>query len=191
MRIDSLLLTYRVRTNQNTTYHSTPPDPVLGLRIASQLLLADAGNIPTYTLTRFTITLTVISLFLGKTACDPILSGEFNDPGIVSALRWFALPRLFQWIYISWVRYVKRDPIYASLLTGFREKTIKEYYALVAEREAYRARWFEAWRGSGLDFVLTAPNALPAVPNGGMKKGWKVCGYSFLFNLVSSPPFVV
>lgn len=32
--------------------------------------------------------------------------------------------------------------------------------------------------------MLTAPNALPAVPHGGMRKGWKACGYTVLFNLV-------
>lgn len=97
---------------------------------------------------------------------------------------WFYLPRFVQKTYIWWVRYIKRDSIYAGLLDGWREKTIAEYWALVAQREAYRAKWFSAWKDAGLDFLLTVPNALPAVPNDGMKYGFKSCGYTFLFNLV-------
>lgn len=59
----------------------------------------------------------------------------------------------------------------------------------MAQREEYRRKWFEKWKEEGVDFVLTAPNALPAVPHGGMKKGWKACGYTMLFNLVRLPSF--
>lgn len=101
---------------------------------------------------------------------------------------WFYLPRFVQKAYIWWVRYIKRDSVYAGLLDGWREKTIAEYWALVAQREAYRAKWFGAWNDAGLDFLLTVPNALPAVPNNGMKYGFKSCGYTFLFNLVCGRP---
>lgn len=167
--------------------------------VAPHLILFWASELPLsfslLTLVRdyystFILELIINYVYTGKTACGPILPGEFNDPGMVSALRWFRLPRILQWAYTFWVRYVRRDALYASLLADFREKTIKEYYALIAQREAYRAQWFAAWQEAGLDFLLTAPNALPAVPNGGMKKGWKVCGYSFLFNLVR-PSFLL
>ncbi|THH04351.1 hypothetical protein EW145_g5583 [Phellinidium pouzarii] len=140
----------------------TPPNPCEGLQIASQLLLADGG----------------------KTAFAPLLWGEPNDIGMASAHAWLRLPRILQRIYVQWVRYVRREPLYASLLEGFHEQSMDEYYKLVAQREGCRARWFEEWNQAQLDFLLTAPNALPAVPNGGMKRGWKVCGYSFLFNLL-------
>lgn len=144
---------------------SKAPDPYEGLQIASQLLLADAG----------------------KTAFKPIGTVESNDIGMHQASIWFSLPWPLQCLYVWWVRHVRRDEIYAGLLEGWREKSIAEYYTLVARREDYRARWHEAWARSGIDFLLTVPNALPAVPHGGMKYGFKVCGYSFLFNLVSSP----
>ncbi len=87
-------------------------------------------------------------------------------------------------LYVWWVRYVRRDEIYAGLLEGWREQTMEEYLALVARRNSYQALWFEAWKSAGIDFLLSAPNALPAVPHGGMREGFKACGYSFLFNMV-------
>ena len=120
----------------------------------------------------------------GETACKPIRWGESNDPGMRQANIWFHLPRVVKKLYVWWVRYIKRDIVYASLLDEWQEKTIAEYWALVARRESYRARWFKAWSEAGIDFLLTVPNALHAVPNNGMKYGFKSCGYSFLFNLV-------
>ena len=107
------------------------------------------------------------------------------------AMRWFKLPGLLKRAYIFYIRYFKRDPTYAGLLEGFCEKSIQEYYTYVARREDYRARWFKEWSESGIDFLLTVPNALPAVPHGGMKKGFKVCGYTFLFNLVKFIPISI
>jgi hypothetical protein len=96
------------------------------------------------------------------------------------------LPSFLKSLYTFYVRYIRRDKLYASLLSGFREKTVAEFWALAAQRESYRAKWAEAWKASGVDFLLTVPNALPAVKHGGMRKGWKVCGYTFLFNIVSA-----
>ncbi|KIJ04986.1 hypothetical protein PAXINDRAFT_183014, partial [Paxillus involutus ATCC 200175] len=147
-----------------------PPSPYEGLQIASQLLLADGG----------------------KTASKPLHSFETNDAGMIPAFRALRLPRFIMKIYAWYVRYIRRDPIYAGLVDNFYEKSVAEYYALIARREDYRARWFKVWRGTevegglgdkGVDFILTVPNALPAVPHRGMRHGWKACGYTFLFNL--------
>lgn len=97
-------------------------------------------------------------------------------------------------IYAWYLKYIRRDPIYAGLVDNFYEKSVSEYYTLITKREDYRARWFKVWRDAksegglgdkGVDFILTVPNALPAVPHRGMRHGWKACGYTFLFNLVS------
>lgn len=101
-------------------------------------------------------------------------------------MRWFRLPRVLQRMYVWYVRYIRRDETYAGLLEGWHERTVEEYFGLIAQREGYRERWFDAWNAAGLDFLLTVPNALPAVPHDGMKHGFKACGYSFLFNLVSA-----
>lgn len=112
---------------------------------------------------------------------------------MIPAFRALRLPRFVMKIYAWYLRYIRRDPIYAGLVDNFYEKSVSEYYALIAKREDYRARWFRVWRDTevegargdeGVDFILTVPNALPAVPHRGMRHGWKACGYTFLFNLV-------
>ena len=110
--------------------------------------------------------------------------GEWNDLGVVQALRMFAVPGFLRRLYAWYVRYIRRDEIYAGLVENWYEKNVEEYYQLVAKREAYREQWFDMWNKEKYDFVLTVPSALPAVPHGGMKDGWKACGYTFLFSLV-------
>ncbi|EIW77248.1 amidase signature enzyme [Coniophora puteana RWD-64-598 SS2] len=153
-----------------------PPSPYEGLKLASQLLLADGG----------------------RTTSAPFRTGESNDPGMVPAFRALRLPRVVMRLYAAFYRYIMRDAVYAGLIETFYEKTVQEYYALIAARESYRAAWFKVWRGvqvetgaggvggegEGVDFVLTVPNALPALPHGGMRHGWKASGYTFLFNLL-------
>ncbi|KIJ05346.1 hypothetical protein PAXINDRAFT_21380 [Paxillus involutus ATCC 200175] len=166
------MVTEALEKEGHETVILNPPSPYEGLQIASQLLLADGG----------------------KTASKPLHSFETNDAGMIPAFRALRLPRFIMKIYAWYVRYIRRDPIYAGLVDNFYEKSVAEYYALIARREDYRARWFKVWRGTevegglgdkGVDFILTVPNALPAVPHRGMRHGWKACGYTFLFNLVS------
>ncbi|TFK41766.1 amidase signature domain-containing protein [Crucibulum laeve] len=151
-----------LKKNGHEVVDINPPSTVEGFKIGSQLILADAG----------------------KTATGPIRTFESNDPGVVEAMRMFRIPNFLRKLYAIYIRYVKRDPLYADLIAGWEEKTIAEYWALVAQREAYKARWFEYMQEEKLDFVLTVPNALPAIRHGGMKDGWKSCGYSFLFNIL-------
>ncbi|KAG7448378.1 amidase signature enzyme [Guyanagaster necrorhizus] len=138
------------------------PSPYEGLKIASQLLLADGG----------------------KTVMQPFQLGETNDPGVRQARIMFALPHWIRRLYVWYLRYLRGDEVYAGLVEGCYEKNITEYWPLVAQREAYRRQWFDMWNEYDLDFLLTVPNALPAVPHGGMKEGFKSCGYTFLFNLL-------
>lgn len=147
------------------------PRPYEGLQIASQLLFADGG----------------------KLFSKPFHTFETIPAGITTALRALRLPRFVKKIYAWYLRYIRRDPVYAGLVENFHEKTIQECYKLVAQREDYRVRWFTVWRSvqargssgdNGVDFILTVPNALPAVPHGGMRHGWKACGYAVLFNVL-------
>lgn len=154
-----------LKKHGHTVVDVTPPSPYEGLQLASALLLADGC----------------------KTATAPMRSSfiESNDPGMIQALGIFRLPRLLRWLYTLYVRYMKRDEVYAGLLDGFHEKSVVEFWPYIAKREDYKGRWFEFWKEQEkLDFLLTVPNALPAVPHGGMKEGWRACGYTFLFNLL-------
>ncbi|KIM42466.1 hypothetical protein M413DRAFT_134551 [Hebeloma cylindrosporum] len=139
-----------------------PPSPYEGLKLGSRLILADGG----------------------KTATAPMRAFESNDPGMVQAMRMFGLPSFLRKLYMLYVRYIKRDEVYAGLLDGWHAKPVVEFWPLVAKREEYKAQWWAFWQEKKLDFVLTVPNALPAVPHGGMKNGFSSCGYTFLFNLL-------
>jgi hypothetical protein len=97
-----------------------------------------------------------------------------------------SLPGWLKRLYVWYVRYIKRDELYAGLIEGWHERKVFDYWPIVAQREDYRRRWFEMWQKEGLDFVLTVPNSLPAVPHNGMKDGFKALGYTLLFNLVST-----
>lgn len=124
--------------------------------------------------------------FTGRMSTQPIGTFESNDPGVTQALRVLSLPNFLRKTYAFYVRHVKRDNVYAGVIDGFTVKSTEETWSLIAQREAYKTQWFEFWDAQDLDFVLTVPNSLPAVPHGGMKKGWRACGYSFLFNIVST-----
>ena len=139
-----------------------PPSPYEGLRLASLLLNADGSQ--------------MYKSFMR--------AGEWNDPGAAQLSLLMSLPRLIKHFYYLWVKYVRRDEIWAGLVKDWYPKTAFENWKLVSQREAYRVKWFEWWNEEELDFLLTPPNATPAVPHDGMAKSVSSCGYTFLFNLV-------
>jgi Asp-tRNA(Asn)/Glu-tRNA(Gln) amidotransferase A subunit family amidase len=112
--------------------------------------------------------------------------GEWNDPGAHHMDWLMRLPRPFKFVYYLWVKYIRRDDVWAGLIKNWHEKTAFENWKLVAQREAYRVKWFEWWNGVDVDCLLTPPNATPAVPHDGMHDAVSSCGYTFLFNLVST-----
>ena len=147
----------------------TPPDPYEALVIASQLLNADGC----------------------KTFRSFFRTGEWEDTGARQMSFLANLHRPFKWVYYMWVKYVRRDDIWAGLVKDWHEKSASEQWNLVAKREAYKAKWHDWWEQEAkLDFMITPPNATPAVPHDGMKQAVSSCGYTFLFNLVSSPDFM-
>ncbi len=156
-----------------------PPSPYDGLKLGSQLLLAEAG---VYEVHFPKLLLTLLSS--GKVSTRPIRWGESNDPGVYEARIMFAMPRFVKRLYAWYLRHIKRDETYAGLVENWSEKTVEEYLGLIAEREGYRERWFHKLHDEAFDFILTVPNALPATPHGGMKTGFKACGYTFLWNIV-------
>lgn len=147
----------------HSCFDVSPPSPYDGLVLASQLLNADGC----------------------RTFRQYFRAGEANDPGAAQMTFWMRLPRPFKWLYCLWVKYVSRDDVWAGLLEGFRGKSAFEQWKLVAQREAYKAKWHEWWtQEAQIDVLLTPPNATPAVPHGGMKEAFSSCNYTFLFNLV-------
>ncbi|KKA29180.1 hypothetical protein TD95_004314 [Thielaviopsis punctulata] len=139
-----------------------PPSALVGLRVASQLLLADGGEMYR----------------------SHFRTGEWEDPAAAQMSFLMKMPRFAKFFYHLWVKYVRRDAVWAELIRDWSPKTAYENFKLVAEREAYRNEWFEWWKGAEIDFMITPPNATPAVPHDGMKDAVSSCGYTFLFNLL-------
>ncbi|KAH8596592.1 amidase signature domain-containing protein [Bisporella sp. PMI_857] len=142
---------------------SSIPSPYEALCIASQLLNADGCQ-------------TFKSFFR---------FGEWEDLGAQQMSFLMGLPSPLTWLYYFWVKYVRRDEIWAGLIKDWKSKSSYEQWKLVAKREAYKARFHEWWQQDAkIDFMITPPNATPAVPHDGMKDAVGSCGYTFLFNLL-------
>ncbi|KAI0160517.1 amidase [Xylariaceae sp. FL1272] len=109
---------------------------------------------------------------------------EWNDPGAAQMNFLMNMPRPFKYIYYLWVKYIRRDNVWAGLVNGWHQKSAYENWQLVAKREAYRSRWYDWWDSVGVDFLLTPTNATPAVPHDGMGQAVSSCGYTFLFNVL-------
>lgn len=139
-----------------------PPSMYEALCLASQLLCSDGLE-------------TVMSFFR---------TGEWNDPGVAQMRFYAMLPRPIKYIHYLWVKYVRRDPVWAGLLRKWHPKTAYQHWQLLSEREMYRRRWSDWWDASGVDCLLAPPNATPAVPHDGMHDAVSSCGYTFTFNLV-------
>lgn len=142
-----------------------PPSPYEGLCLASILLNSDGL----------------------ETAMSFLRRGERNDSGVAQLRRYMELPRAIRYLYYLWIRYVRRDRIWAGLLRNWHVQEAPEIWKLNARRELYKRRWFDWWDASDVDCLITPPNATPAVPHNGMHDAVSSCGYTFLFNLVSSP----
>lgn len=138
------------------------PDPLRALRIASQLLVSDAC----------------------KVALRKQRSGENNDWGVARFVAAARLPRWMKRVYAWYLENIKGDHVWATLVRDWNEKTITERWDLVAEREGYKAEFFDAWKRSGIDFLITVPNATPAFPHYGLYESVSSCGYTFMFNLL-------
>jgi fatty acid amide hydrolase len=97
---------------------------------------------------------------------------------------YLGLPSVMRYFWYLWVRYVRGDEIWAGVLRNFGPKSVADQWKLVAERETYRAEWWEWWNKENIDFMLTPANATPALPHKAMHDAVSNCGYTFIFNLV-------
>ncbi|KAH6639193.1 amidase signature domain-containing protein [Boeremia exigua] len=156
-----------LRAEGHEVFDVSPPSPYEALKLASHLLLSDGGQ-------------TFMSFFR---------TGEWNDPGASVMVKYMNLPRFVKKLHYWWVKYVRRDEIWAGLIKDWSPKSAHEYWQLAGNRESYKAKFFDWWdtQGKGekaMDVMLAPPNATPAVPHGGMHDAVSSCGYTFLFNLL-------
>ena len=145
--------------------------PAYGLQVSSMLLCADGG----------------------QTYSSLLRTGEPTDPGAAQLVFYASLPKPIKYLYFLYVRYIRRDPIWASLLRYFGPLSAFQQWKWVAKREAFRATWFEWWDRpeQKFDFILCPVNATPALPHGAMRDAVSSCGYTFLWNLLDYTAGVV
>ncbi|KAH9838180.1 amidase (acetamidase) [Teratosphaeria destructans] len=156
-----------LKAQGHEVFDVSPPSPYQALVIASNLLNADGS----------------------KTWHQLFRTGETDDPGARQFGGYMRLPRFIKFFYWAYVKYIKRDAVWAGLLEHWHGKSVYEYNKWIYKREMYKVAWHEWWnsfghQGDGMDFILTPPNATPAVPHGGMSTAAAACGYTFLFNLL-------
>lgn len=144
-------------------YDVEPPSPYEALCLASQLLLSDGGN-------------TFLSNFR---------TGEWNDLGAAVMVKYMKLPRFIKYCHYLWVKYVRRDDIWAGLLRNWHPKSAYEYWKLAGQRESYKNKFYNWWSEEAkMDVMIAPPNATPALPHGAMHDAVSSCGYTFMFNLL-------
>ncbi|KAH7910975.1 amidase signature domain-containing protein [Hygrophoropsis aurantiaca] len=128
---------------------------------------------------------------MGTSVSAPLRTSERLDPGIRGALHTAWLPRWVKSLFAWYTRHILADPVCASIISNSHTISVAEYWAVIAQRNNYRARWHDMWLGDGLDFVLSVPHPLPAMPHGGMKAGFNVIGYAFLWNVLDYPAGII
>ncbi|KAF8841095.1 amidase signature enzyme [Paxillus ammoniavirescens] len=141
----------------------TPPSIADGFSVGLQLCFSDAGA--------------------GFFA--PVRKDERLDPVVTGVKSLLGMPLFVKQFLAMLTRGLTGDEVWASMLEKFHTKTSGEERALVVAREEYRARWHEAWEAEGLDFVLTVPHPLPAIPAGTAEKVTLIsCSYTMIFNIL-------
>lgn len=151
----------------HTVVEVAPPesaDPFTGFNLASQLLNSD--GCVTFNSFRY--------------------SFEPTDPGAAQLSRVAYLPRVLRYVYYLYVRYIKRDVKWATVIRDFGPKSAAELWQITAKREAFRRTWHSWWDSEPqqYDFILSPANATPALPHGAMHDAVSSCGYTFLWNLL-------
>ncbi|KAH9941326.1 amidase signature enzyme [Epithele typhae] len=157
----------RKQGHEVVSFH--PPSPLEGLKIGYQLMFADGG----------------------ASAFIPLRTGESISPALRTVRTILRLPLWLKRLQASFLRWWStpkgRNDAWADLLACFHPRSALEEHGLVLQRDAYRARWHDAWRREGLDFVLTPVHALPAMPiepEVSDKATLVSANYSFLYNVL-------
>ncbi|OSD08106.1 amidase signature enzyme [Trametes coccinea BRFM310] len=147
----------------------SPPDPLEGLKIGYQLMFSDGA----------------------ASILAPRRTGETVNPALLTVRLLLRLPLFVKRLHATLLRWLSRprgrNESWAALLETFHPRTPREERTLVGARDAFRAAWHDAWVAQGVDLVLTAPHALPAMPKepAASEKATLVsANYAFLYNIL-------
>ncbi|KAF3355974.1 Delta(14)-sterol reductase [Verticillium dahliae VDG1] len=100
--------------------------------------------------------LRVASLALNSDGCLTYSSflrpGEWVDAGAAQLSYLASMWRPTRYLYYLWVKYVRRDALWADLVRDFRPQSAFEAWKLVSQREKIRLAWFDWWEAAELDY---------------------------------------
>jgi fatty acid amide hydrolase len=114
------------------------------------------------------------------------LEGEALHP-MYSLLNVLAsLPRLLRAPLAALLRLLGQTRA-AELLSTARGRSTREYWAMVAERDAFKEAFLDAWRAAGFDVLLCPAMGVPAFLHGQSRDLTPACSATFLWNLIDAP----
>ncbi|KAG6813163.1 hypothetical protein H0H92_013570 [Tricholoma furcatifolium] len=134
------------------------------------------------------------NIFAGLTAADgyrELLSHLGPDPKESSI--WLAttspqLPSFIRTILAWGMQSILGDAIFANNIRSTRVRTVAEYTALVAERNAFIKMFHtEVWNKYGFDGVIAPVQAVPQLPNGGCYRFSPLAAATILYNVLDYP----
>ncbi|BEI88930.1 uncharacterized protein CcaverHIS019_0202920 [Cutaneotrichosporon cavernicola] len=97
------------------------------------------------------------------------------------------LPAFARWLVNNLVHYFARDPLFASVFSASKRKTIEEYVHWVDQRDQYIKTFRRAaWQEEKFDFLICPPQAVPALEHGRTKDLSPLCLATVMFNIVDS-----
>lgn len=110
--------------------------------------------------------------------------GERNDKGVNRAKWYGRLPRFIKRIYAWYVEHIRGDKIWATLIREFDQHTMIEHRENTYKKFQWRQKVFDAWKESGIDFLLTVPHSTPAFPHYAYYDSFSGLDYTFFFNIL-------
>lgn len=116
--------------------------------------------------------------------------GEYIDSTIKRMLQICRWPQWLRWPYIWWVRYVRKDPIWADLVTELGPHSALSLQYWTDKRDKASADFIGAFERSGADVLLCVPAQTVATPIG-YKDLDLVTGPTFMFNLLNMPAGII
>lgn len=168
---------FSLSTLANCRRRRNPPNISEGLKVGYQLLFSEGGEGHSFFMPNS------IELSIGQQLRNALAPSESASASATAILGLFSLPRWFKKLLSFFNR--SRDPLFADMIQLLHPKTVLEERDLVVRREEYRAAWHDQWIEEGLDFVLSVPHSLPALPHGGALKATLMStGFTFIPSLV-------
>jgi fatty acid amide hydrolase len=115
------------------------------------------------------------------------LRGQPIDPVLLSLMRIARLPRLVR----EGLAGALRDELPARTLRALGRKPVEEYWRLTGEIRAWRLEVLDSMEAAGIELIVSAPFATPALPHGGARKFVLAASASMLWNIAQVPAGVV